>query len=61
MRYREATGSVAVAEIPEGGYFVAASGERSFTVFAFPFNAAGGSIKTSLMANKAARESLLSS
>jgi LVIVD repeat-containing protein len=50
--YREATGSVAVAEIPAGGYYVAASGEGSFTVFAHPSYATSGSLKTSLTADK---------
>ena len=50
--YREATGSVAVAEIPAGGYFVAASGAAgSFTVFAYPPDFPSGSIKTSLQAD----------
>jgi hypothetical protein len=46
--YTEATGSVAVAEIPAGGYFVAASGVESFTVFAYPPGFPSGSIETSL-------------
>ena len=49
--FEEATGSVAVAEIPDGGYFVAASGTGSFTVFAYPTNFPMGSIKTSLQQN----------
>ena len=49
--YREVTGSVAVAEIPDGGYFVAASGAGSFTVFAYPPNYPSASIKTSLTAD----------
>ena len=46
--FREATGSVAVAEIPAGGYFVAAGGAGSFTVFAYPSGSAMGSLETSL-------------
>jgi hypothetical protein len=44
----EATGSVAVAEIPDGGYFVAGAGTGSFSVFAYPTNYPMGSIKTAL-------------
>ena len=49
--YHELTGSVAVAEIPSGGYYVAASGEGSFTVFGYPLNYPSGSITTSLAAD----------
>ncbi len=48
--YRESAASVAVAEIPGGGYFVAAGGMGSFTVFAYPPNSPSGSITTSLQA-----------
>jgi len=44
----EPLGSVAVAEIPAGGQFVAASGTGSFTVFANPTGFPIGSIKKSL-------------
>jgi hypothetical protein len=44
------TASVAVAEIPAGGYFVAAGGTGSFTVFAYPTNYPSGSITTPLPA-----------
>jgi hypothetical protein len=40
--------SVAVAEIPGGGYFVAAGGIGSFTVFAYPPNSPSASIETPL-------------
>ena len=46
--YRESAATVAVAEIPAGGYFVAAGGVGSFTVFAYPPGSPSGSIKTSL-------------
>ncbi len=46
--YHQSTGSVAVAEIPAGGYYVAAAAAGSFTVFAYPSNYAMGSIETSL-------------
>ena len=51
--YRTLTGSVAVAEIPSGGYYVAASsGDGSFTVFGYPLDYPSGSIKTSLPADQ---------
>ena len=46
--YTEVTGSVAVAEIPAGGYYVAAAGIGSFTVFAYPSTSTMGSVLTPL-------------
>jgi hypothetical protein len=46
--YQYLTWSVAVAEIPSGGYYVAASSQRSFTVFGYPPFYPSGSITTSL-------------
>lgn len=46
--YQYLTWSVAVAEIPSGGYYVAASSQRSFTVFGYPPDYPSGSITTSL-------------
>lgn len=39
-------GSVAVAEIPEGGYYNAIGGAGSFTIYCYPSGSARGSIKT---------------
>ena len=46
--YTYLTGSVAVAEIPSGGYYVAAGSQSEFTVFGYPQNYPSGSIKTVL-------------
>ncbi len=46
--YKELTTSVAAAEIPAGGYFVAAGGVGWFTLYAYPTSFPRGSIKTSL-------------
>lgn len=46
--YEDVTASVAVAEIPDGGYFVAGAGTLSFTLYAYPTNYPMGSITTPL-------------
>jgi hypothetical protein len=49
--YKKATASVAVAEIPAGGFFVAGSGTESFAVFAYPSGWPSGRKTTSLTAD----------
>jgi hypothetical protein len=48
VTYKELTASIAVAEIPEGGYFIAAGGVGWFTLYAYPTGFHSGSIKTSI-------------